>query len=301
VNIDSSGTLQSIAQCFVDARLAAAPLRDFPGHVPTDLATAYRIQDAAIAMWPDEIAGWKIGRVAPEFENQFGRSRLAGPIFLNSIRPSAGIAPTPFPVFDGGFAAIEAEYLIVLGEDAAPGKQNWTAEEARHLIGGIHAGIETAGSPLASINSLGPTVVVSDFGNNSGLILGKAIADWRTRADRDLACWSFIDGNCVGQGSAADLPGGPIESLRFVLELSARRGRPLKKGMLISTGALTGIHEIVAGQKGRIAFSGGSDMKCVAVAATATREPSDGEIIAASKERQGGSAWINPTPGRRAK
>lgn len=298
MNTDSPETLRGIAQRLVEARRTATPLRDFPGRAPTDLATAYRIQDAAITMWPDEIAGWKIGRVGPEFESQFGRSRLAGPIFRGSIRPSAGAAPTPFPVFDGGFAAIEAEYLIVLGEDAAPEKRHWTAEEARLLVGGIHAGVETAGSPLANINSLGPTVVASDFGNNSGLILGEAIADWRTLSDHDLACRSFIGDHCVGQGSAADLPGGPIESLRFVLELSARRGRPLKKGMLISTGALTGIHEIVVGQDGRVVFSGASDVKCVAVAAT---DETRGSKITAPEERRGGSAWTNPTPNSGAK
>ena len=40
-------------------------------------------------------------------------------------------------------------------------------------------GVEMAGSPLATINELGPTVVAADFGNNNGLILGTC---WPTGA-----------------------------------------------------------------------------------------------------------------------
>jgi 2-keto-4-pentenoate hydratase len=289
---NGAASMEYVARGFVEARLAAKSLPDYPGVLPPDLDTAYRIQDAAIALWPDEIKGWKIGRIAPQFEGRFGRNRLAGPIFREMVRPATSPMPTPFPVFDGGFAAIEAEFVIAISADAAPEKKQWTTEEARALVGEIHIGVETAGSPLATINLLGPTAVVSDFGNNAGLILGGIVPDWRTRIDREFACESFIDECSVGRGSAADLPGGPIESLRFVLELSARRGLPLKKGMLVSTGAATGIHEISAGHHGRVVFADVGALECIAVAAT--KETPTDKAKAASKVRQGEMEWINP-------
>ena len=292
MGIDTAASAENVALAFVEARLAAKFLPDYPGVVPTDLATAYRIQDAAIALWPDYIAGWKIGRVAPDFEDRYGRNRLAGPIFREMVRPATDSIPTSFPVFEGGFAAIEAEFIIVVGADAARDKTQWTTEEARALVEEIRVGVETAGSPLATINQLGPTAVVSDFGNNAGLILGGTVPDWRTRNDREFACESFIDGCSVGRGSAADLPGGPIESLRFVLELSARRGLPLRKGMLISTGAATGIHSIAAGHHGRVVFIGAAALECTAVAAT--RQPGSGKIKTTSTIHQGGMRLTNP-------
>ena len=264
----------SVARQFVEARLSAQPLHDFPGQVPADLATGYRHQEAAIGLWPDEIIGWKIGRVSgAEFEARFGRTRLAGPIFSRQLR-RAGREPVSFPVFKGGFAAIEAEFVLVVGRDAPAAKADWTTEEARGLVGGMHIGIETAGSPLKTINALGPTVVVSDFGNNAGLILGPAVGDWRSRSDESLTCESFIDGKSVGKGAASDLPGGPIESLRFLLEHCARRGRPLKAGMLISTGAATGIHDIEIGQRARVDFGPLGGIECVAAAAQGETETS---------------------------
>jgi 2-keto-4-pentenoate hydratase len=244
-------------------------LPDFPGALPPDLATGYRHQEAAIGLWPDEIIGWKIGRVSgAEFEAEHGRTRLAGPIFSRQLR-RAGREPVRFPVFDGGFAAIEAEFVLVVGRDAPAAKAEWTTEEARALVGAMHIGIETAGSPLKTINALGPTVVVSDFGNNAGLILGPPVAGWRERSDASMTCESFIDGKSVGKGAAADLPGGPMESLRFLLEHCAKRGRPLSAGMLISTGAATGIHDIAIGQQARVDFGTLGTIECTAVAAEA--------------------------------
>jgi len=255
----------TVARQFVSARLAARSLSAFPGTVPPDLAAGYRHQDAAIALYPDEIAGWKIGRVGPEFEDRFGRTRLAGPIFRGAVRRGDG--PVSFPVFKGGFAAIEAEFIFVLAADAPADKLDWTLAEARAIAGDMHIGIETAGSPLAIINALGPTVVVTDFGNNAGLILGPRVLDWRARADADLVCESFIEGKSVGRGAASDLPGGPLEALRFLLEHCARRARPLRAGLFISTGAATGIHDIEIGQRARVDFGDQGTIECLAVAA----------------------------------
>jgi 2-keto-4-pentenoate hydratase len=262
-----------IARAFVEARLAAQPLPAFPGEIPADLATGYRHQEAAIALYPSEIAGWKIGRVGPEFEDRFGRTRLAGPIFRDAVRLADGRAPVAFPVFEGGFAAIEAEFVFALGADTPPAKLDWTLAEARAIAGAMHIGIETAGSPLATINALGPTVVVSDFGNNAGLILGPAIPDWQSRDETALTCESFVAGRSVGTGAASDLPGGPVEALRFLLEHCARRGRSLKAGMLISTGAATGIHDIARGQTGRVDFGPLGAIECVASATTLRARP----------------------------
>ena len=262
----------AIARQFVSARLAAQPLSAFPGPIPLDLAAAYRHQDAAIAQYPDEIVGWKIGRVGPEFEDRFGRTRIAGPIFRNTVRRAAG--PVSFPVIKGGFAAIEAEFVFVLAKDAPAAKVDWTLDEARAIAGEMHIGIETAGSPLSIINALGPTVVVTDFGNNAGLILGRAVADWRSRADSELTCESFIEGKSVGKGAASDLPGGPVEALRFLLEHCARRARPLKAGLLISTGAATGIHDIEIGQRARVDFGTLGTIECAAIEAVAAQAQS---------------------------
>jgi 2-keto-4-pentenoate hydratase len=213
------------------------------------------------------VAGWKVGRIGPPWLERVGEERLVGPIFRRGIRLAPPQAQIDFPVFRGGFAAIEAELVFRLGADAEPDKTHWSAAEAAQLVAALHIGIETAGSPLAAINELGPTVVISDFGNNAGLLLGPAIPDWRHRALESLTCETFIDERCVGRGGALSLPGGPLAAAAFALGRCARRGLPMKAGYVISTGALTGIHDIRIGQGGRVQFAGLGELLCRAVPA----------------------------------
>jgi 2-keto-4-pentenoate hydratase len=258
---------EAIAEQFVRARLDATALPDFPGSIPATLNTAYAYQDRAIALWPDFVAGWKVGRIGPPWLERLGEDRFVGPIFRRGIRLAPPEQLVEFPVFEGGFAAVEAEFVFRLGADAPSDKVLWTADEAARIAMALHIGIETAGSPLATIMELGGAVTVSDFGNNAGLLLGPVIPDWRTRPFESLGTETFIEGRLVGRGGALSLPGGPFAALAFALARCARRGLPMKSGYVISTGATTGIHPICSGQEGRVVFHGCGELLCRAVPA----------------------------------
>jgi len=169
-------------------------------------------------------------------------------------------------MYVGGFGAVEAEYMFEIGEDAPAGKTSYTTVEAITLVKRMICGVETAGSPLATINVVGPLAVVSDFGNNNGIIVGPEVPNWQDRVLSELTCETFINGKSVGTGTAANVAGGPIEPLRFVAELCAKRGFPLKAGMIITTGAITGIHDVVPGEVARVEFKGLGAVQCVATA-----------------------------------
>lgn len=258
--------LAGIADRFVAARRAGAALEAFPGEIPADLVTAYQVQDLAIAQWPDRVVGWKVGFIAPERRDVSGDERLLGPIFARQLWNATGDS-TPIPVFTGGFGAVEAEYVLRLDADVPADKLEWTPEEAAAVPSTLFAGVEVASSPLATINELGPRVVVSDFGNNNGLVLGPEIPDWAALDEATLLAETFIDGASVGSGGAKRLPGGLRAAFAFALARSARRGRPLKAGEYIATGNATGIHDIVAGQAARVVFDGYAILDCHAVPA----------------------------------
>lgn len=254
------------ASAFVAARREAKALADFPGEIPKTLSDGYRVQEEAIALWPDEIAGWKIGRVPTSQIQTLGAERLTGPIFSHLVW-RADKDEVEIPVFGGGFAAVEAEYVLRLGRDVPAEDSAWTRDDAADLVAAMHMGVETAGSPLATINELGATVVVSDFGNNHGLILGREVPDWRAELDRGVHCETFIDNERVGRGEVRSGVDDPIEALVFLLEHLARRGRGLRAGQLISTGAVTGVHDIRIGQRARVSFNGAGEILCAAVEA----------------------------------
>jgi 2-keto-4-pentenoate hydratase len=251
-----------IAARFVEARLAARALPDYPGSAPSDMATAYATQDAAIDLFPDRIVAWKVGMVPPALHDRLGARRLAGPIFSRNLWV-ASAEPTPLPAIAGGFAAVEAEFVARIGP-VDPEQRDWTLDEAVEVIVALHIGVELAGSPLKTINDLGSAVVASDFGNNGGLVIGPEIKDWRARLD-SIEIQTTIDGIVVGTGTASSIPAGILESVRFLLEHCARRGRPLAEGTLISTGAVTGVHEAAIGSRSTCAFSGVGAIHCTVV------------------------------------
>jgi 2-keto-4-pentenoate hydratase len=259
---------RGVAAEFVGARRSAGSFTKYPGSLPPDLAAAYRCQDEAIALWDDSIAGWKVGWIAEPHSSKYGAQRLVGPIFRRAVWRAQPVGARDVPVFARGFAAVEAEFVFQLAEDAPSNVSDWTAETARRFVRTMYVGIEIASSPLQNINDFGPAVVASDFGNNAGLLLGAAVPDWHARALDNMRCETRIDGEIVGRASAAAVSGGPLAALAFALRCNSLRGRPLRAGDYISTGAVTGVHSIGVGQTAEAIFTGIGSVKCRTVAMT---------------------------------
>jgi 2-keto-4-pentenoate hydratase len=258
----------AIAERLTRARAERVALPVFPGTQPLDLATAYRIQDAAIMRWRDRIVGWKVGGVPADQQARLGATRLMGPIFASRLQHAEAGHETRFPIFPGGFAAVEAEIVFRIGVDRPLLPAGATPAAVLDCVDAVHAGVETAGSPMAAINRLGATAVVSDFGNNHGLILG-ATLERLTAADQPISCYTSVEGVVVGREHLADGLLGPARSLAFAIDLAARRGWPLRRGDYVTTGALTGIHDILDGQLAEIGFDGCAPIVCRAVASGA--------------------------------
>lgn len=256
-----------IAEKFVAARHAGTALPAYPGAAPEALESAYVIQDAAIARFGGSISGWKVGRIHPPLSQELGSERLAGPIFKSSVQTANGHLQAG-KIFQGGFGAAEAEFLLRLGGGIDPAKLAYTLEEAAAHIEAVHVGIEIASSPFPGINEMGPLVTISDFGNNNGIIIGAAINDWRDSGFADWDVALSIDGAEAGSGKAAAFPDGPIGSVRFLLENLASRGIAVPAGTWVSSGAVTGVHQVQVGQQIAANFGGQYSVNCTIEAAT---------------------------------
>lgn len=253
---------RNIADAFVTARRAGQALADYPGAPPQQLAEAYAVQDAAILLFEDTVSGWKVGRVNPPWLEQLGVSRISGPIFAQSVQPAANGHIPEGVTYKKGFGAAEAEFVYRIGTSPKAGQTKFTAEDAADMIDAVYCGIEIASSPFAGINTLGPLVTISDFGNNNGLLLGPEVGDWRKAGFEDWAITTLIDGQPVGANTAAAFPGGLMESVRFLIENLIARGLPVTPGLLISSGAVTGVHEVSAGQSVEARFGDFCNLQC---------------------------------------
>ena len=257
-----TASIHDIARAFVDARRDGHALPDFPGAIPPDLATAYRVQDAALDLATGDVVGWKVGRINPPID---GIDRLSGPIFATTVFDATDDS-LRMPIFADGFGAAEAEFLIRIGTAPDPAKTSYTMDEACDLIDAVHVGIEIASSPFPGINSHGATVTISDFGNNYGLVVGEAIPDWRAV---DLNQWPItldINGERIGAATAAAMLDGPIGAARFLFEHMAARGIQLQPGQWISSGAVTGVHQVAVGDRVDARFDDRYTVSCTITA-----------------------------------
>jgi 2-keto-4-pentenoate hydratase len=263
----STPAAEVVAAELVAARRAGRSLTGFPGVPPASMAEAYQIQELAMSRWPDVLVGWKIGYIPADPRSPGEPDRLIGPIWSRQFHPSDSQGPAvEVGIFASGFAAVEAELVVRLAQDvpARTGGGGWTAEEAAELEQQLLVGIEVASSPIPDINSLGPTVIAADFGNNNGLVLGPVLPDG-LRQDQVLAC--YIDEQLIGEGTAANLPRGMHYGLATALNLLASRGHVVRAGMVFATGALTGIHPIGPGQHCRVDVGGGPSVELRTAAA----------------------------------
>jgi 2-keto-4-pentenoate hydratase len=245
--------LRKIANAFVEARRDGEAIADYPGERPADLATAYAIQDCALSLWDEEPGGWKVGRINPPDDTRLGANRLSGPA-LTSWIVEAGPETPAFSTFHGGFAAAEAEFMLRLAPQTGP--LPTSPAEAMAWIDEIRIGIEIASSPYASINKDGPCVTISDHGNNAGLLLGPAVPKehWATIDGIEVSL--DVNGSTVGRATTATMLDGPFGAARFLIENLAQRGIALKAGWWISSGAITGVHEVSPGDEIVASFKG---------------------------------------------
>jgi 2-keto-4-pentenoate hydratase len=245
----------TISERLVEARKAAISLPAFPGQLPSDTKTAYAIQHQSINSWPDEVSGWKVGGISTLFLEQFAARRLAGPIFKSQTLTVPDSEAVTASVFENGFAAVEAEFVIRTAVPLRPSEPVKTHEELKNCIASIHVGAEIASSPMADINELGPGAIISDFGNNAGLIVGPPITNWRDQAMEDIEISVSINNVPAGnvRTSVAD---DAFAALEFMLELSSSRGIELPAGTYVTCGALSGIHNVEPGDQASVLFKG---------------------------------------------
>lgn len=257
--IERRESAEAIAHAFVTARQANGALNAYPGELPETLDAAYGIQERAIALFGERIAGWKVGKIPEPLDATYGTNRLAGPIFADSVVESVDGSPV-MPVFHDGFAAAEAEYLLRLGALPADFDRDWSNDDVAAHVDAIHVGIEVASSPFPGINLHGPAVTVSDFGNNNGLVIGAALP-----RDLDFLDWKValtIDGEVAGEATAREMLDGPFGAVRFLFELARDRQLPLAPGQWISTGAVTGVHQVRPGAQVEARFGDAYAVRC---------------------------------------
>ncbi len=204
-------------------------LVDFPlDVVPADLESAYRIQELVIG--DKGIGGWKMGaRSSPA-----GR-RCAALSAEWLLADGAAIPPTLFHAPE-----IEVEIAFRLVADLPAGKEDCTMAEVRAALGSAHAVFEVVESRFVDRRSAPPLSLLADAYSCGAVCVGSGAANW------DMLDYAALDIRLFADGSELEAAQGGasleemLEGLVWLANHASRRGRGLRAGQFVLTGARIG-------------------------------------------------------------
>lgn len=154
-----------------------------------------------------------------------------GAVFAGEIYRS----PTTLRMADFGRVAVECEIAVTLGRDL-PGGQG--RDEIAEAIESCHAAIELIDDARAEYGLFDALNLIADNAWNAGLVLGPPVKEWRHLDLATLAGAMTVGGRLAGRGTGADVLGHPLNALVWLADTLARRGRPLRAGMVVTTGSI---------------------------------------------------------------
>ena len=248
--------IKATSAALVKARQTLTPLAGFPTELPADLDMAYAVQAQSIADWPDEVVGWKVGGVPPHLQDEYKAERMAGPIFKQMVKNCADGETVDMGSYPGGFVAVEGEYIVFLKDVANLPDRDVTLDDMAKVVDRIHIGVEIASSPMKLVNALGPLSIVSDFGNNAGMIVGPKVETPMSVDFSDYVVSVDFDGKQIGSKPAGVGEAGPFGAVIFLINHLRARGVDIPDGTAVSTGAISGVHDTEIGVQAKVDFGG---------------------------------------------
>jgi 2-keto-4-pentenoate hydratase len=248
---------------FIDeAHRTRARYQNLPEAIaPGNFDEAYAAQEALVALWEPrlgKVAGRKIAVTTKIMQQLMGIDHpCGGTIFSSRVHTS----PATIRKADFVNVRIECELAVRLGRDLPKQAQPYTRENAREAVGEIMAAFELIEDRNADYKSSKALSLIADNAWNGGIVIGAPKAP---PAGSDL---NGI-GGVLKRNGKQELTGktdDPMGALAWVANLSASRGRPMTKGMVVITGSLIVTVDIAPGERLDFAIDGVGDVSMTAI------------------------------------
>lgn len=226
------------AKLLIEARREGRKMDALPPDAePATLDEAYAIQEAIIDRFGLPLAGWKVALTNDEAMQRAGASEPAvGPLFAPYISAGPGVIDRHVDCVAG----FECEFAFRLASALPASGAPYEAADVKGAIESMHPAIEVVGLRIANRRALGVRGSVADHAGNFSVVLGLAVPDWQERDLAQCGVRHCVDGEEIASSSGANVLGNPLNSLAWLANHLAGRGRELEAGNFVITGAATG-------------------------------------------------------------
>ncbi len=228
------------AQAFYE-RGWSGPLEPPVSHL--SISEAYRVQDLVAEMRVqrgEEVVGFKVGCTSEAIRSQFGLNEpISGRLFSPYIHEEGA------EVYWNNYVncAIEPEMVFTIGVDLCG--TGLSHDKLIDAIECVSVGIELHNSRFWFTPPTSQELICSG-GIHAGLIVGETKVFAKQLSFQHELFSVRENGELIVQAPASEIMGGPIHSLRWLVDSLTNRGSRLKKGSLVIPGSpvgLTGIDE----------------------------------------------------------
>lgn len=236
------------AELLLAARRDRRPLDSLPADLrPADLDEAYAIQRAFVAGRGVRPVGYKIGCTSELAQKALG---IAEPIVGCALEPEVLQSPANFSAADFLQHFLEPEFAFRLARDLPPRDTPYGEPEVTEAVDLAYPAIEIVASGFGTAwSEVGAAQLIADNSAHALLVLGEGRDDWR---GHDLAAQAVslrIDDAPATEGVGANALGHPLRALTWLANDRARRAAGLKTGDIVTTGVVTGLTDLRAGQR----------------------------------------------------
>jgi 2-keto-4-pentenoate hydratase len=205
---------------------------------PASLADAYEVQDEvhrrfAAAGW-GELGGHKIALTSKAIQELCGVDQPAGgAIFASTIHRS----PAEIRLGDFMHLGLEFEFGVRLGHDLPATGAPYTRASVTPAVAACMPAFELIEDRGADYGDLDAASILTDKCWCGGVVIGPEVAGWQDLDLETTPVELVWNGAVVDQGVTGAAMGHPFESLAWLANLLASRGRGMKAGELVITGS----------------------------------------------------------------
>ena len=228
------------AERIVAARAAVTKLDGLPGaERPRTLEDGYQMLRIATERWGDAPVGWKVGATSKEVQARFGIDEpVYGPLFKSTVHAS----PARLKAAAFQHLLLEAEFAFSFRDGLPLRAKRYDREEVIEAIEAVIPSIEIISPRFKRLSVDHTPQFVADFSGNAATVLGTPLRDWR---GLDLAAQGaamIVGGVKRQKGTGALTLGHPLNVLDWLVAAMRARGQEIRKGDLVMTGTMTGLH-----------------------------------------------------------
>jgi 2-keto-4-pentenoate hydratase len=244
--LPATNRLHELADLLTTARRDARQIAQLHAAlVPATTDDAYRVNSQVAERLGWEPLGWKIAATTEAVRQKL---KTDGPIYGRTFRRFQCASPARLQHAELLDPLVECEFFVTLGRDLPARDRPWSEVEVKDSVSTVHAGIEVAECRFPS-GALPPLPAILADGSASGrYVFGGAIENWQAGL-ATVEVRLEVDGREVRRGTGADVMGDPLRPLHWLAEQRRRFGDGLRVGETISTGSMTGMLLIRAGQR----------------------------------------------------